>query len=400
MQFAYQARDVSGRLSNGTIVADDIREAAAKIKADGLYLLDVKEAKESLLDLSLLGKRISRAEVIYFTGQLSIMVDSGVPVAEALASLAEQHENRAFARKLEEVAQAVESGEDLSAALRKYPKLFNSTYTNLVKASEASGTLAPMLDRIADTLRSSLETKQKVLGAMLYPAAMLITCIGSAIFLLTYVFPKLTPMFRSRALDLPSPTWVMMMVSDALIQYWYAFVAAAVLLIGLFIYSRMQQWGRKAIDWCFLNVPIIGPMLRKVIIGRTLRTLSTTVNGGVPMLDALKLCSGVAGNYWYEQIWDDVAEQVTGGKQIHQALRGRPLIPATVTQMIASGESTGKLGAVLEKVANYYDREVSQAIKTATSLIEPAMVFVMGGVIGSIALAMLLPIFKLSGNVG
>jgi type IV pilus assembly protein PilC len=249
-------------------------------------------------------------------------------------------------------------------------------------------------------MQTERETRQKVVGAMIYPAAMLLMCVGTCVFLLTYVFPKLTPMFVSRQLDLPTPTKVLMFLSDAMTGRWYLFVAAAIAFVGFFLYARKQPWGRQALDWMWLRIPILGPMLRKVVLARTLRTLATTVNAGVPMLESLRLAGNVADNVWYERAWIQVAEQVTGGRQIHQALEGHPLFPPTLLQMIGSGEATGRLGQVLGRVSDAFDREVANAIKAATSMIEPLMVFVMGGVIGTIALAMLLPIFKLSGSVG
>ncbi|MBA3311869.1 MAG: type II secretion system F family protein [Planctomycetaceae bacterium] len=207
-------------------------------------------------------------------------------------------------------------------------------------------------------------------------------------------------MFSARKIELPLPTKLLMFVSGALTDYWYAFIAAAVLLAAFFLYGRTQLWGRRALDWLWIRLPILGPMLKKVALSRSLRTLAATVNAGVPMLESLRLAGNVANNVWFEEAWADAAEQVTGGRQIHQSLEGHPLFPPTLLQMIGSGEATGRLGQVLTRVSDAFDREVANAIKAATSMIEPIMVFVMGGVIGTIALAMLLPIFKLSSHVG
>ena len=235
---------------------------------------------------------------------------------------------------------------------------------------------------------------------MVYPAVMMGMCVSVCVFLLTFVFPKLTPMFTSRKMELPKPTLVLMSLSNALTHHWYWFVAGSVVLVSLIVWGRNKWWARFTLDWMWLRLPIIGPLLRKVVISRSLRTLATTINSGVPVLESIQLTAGVVKNVHYEKSWNDIGEQVTAGRQIHESLEGNALFPATLQQMIAAGESTGKLGHVLNRVSDHFDHEVDNAIKSATSLIEPIMVFVMGGVIGTIALAMLLPIFKLSTHVG
>ena len=395
MNFAYQARNRDGEVQSGEITANDQDEAAQQLRRDGLYVMSIKEDSGPVVSagLSIFQKKIKRDDIIYLTNQLSVMVDAGVPLATALDGLQKQGDNPTMQAMLKNLQNSVESGEDFSHALSRYPKYFDTTYVNLIKAS---GTMSQMLDRIAIQSRTELETKQKVKGAMMYPAAMLVMCIGVSIFLLIYVFPKLTPMFEAKQIEVPGPTKVMMALSDALINYWYLFIIAVIALVSFYFYARKKIWGRCALDWFWLNVPVLGPLCRKATIGRSLKTLATTVNAGVPMLDALKLCAAVSGNYFYERLWKMVGEEVVGGKQIHEALDGNKLIPATILQMISSGESTGRLGQVLDKVSEYFEREVANTVKSVSSLIEPIMVAVMGAVIGTIALAMLLPIFKLS----
>ncbi len=402
MQFVYQARDAAGNVREGKIAAESSEAATQQLRQDGMYLLSLQPmtADGDGGSISLFQKRISRTDIVYLTNQLAIMIDAGVPLAGALASLGGQSEHPTLKATLEDIQKRVEGGDEFSVTLERFPKYFDRTYVNLVKASEASGTLGQMLERIAVQLRGELETRQKVKAAMMYPAAMSLMCVGVSIFLLTYVFPKLTPMFASKQMDLPGPTSLMIWLSDALLNYWYVFLVASGALAGGFLYARRQRWGRIALDWLWLQLPILGPLSAKVSIGRSLRTLATTINSGVPMLESIELTAGVANNVFYEDCWRGVGEQITSGKQIHEALEGNRLFPATLLQMIASGEATGKLGIVLNKVSDYFDREVDNAIKAATSMLEPMMVALMGSVIGTIALAMLLPIFKLSGQGG
>ena len=402
MQFAYQARDITGHVHDGEITAADVHEATRQLRQEGMYLLALREKGAAAIgfDLALFQKRVSRSDIVYLTNQLAVMVDSGIPVASALDGLAKNSDNPTLKKVLDKIQRSVEGGEDFSAALARFPKYFDKTYVNLVKASEASGTLGTMLERVAIQLRAEVEMRQKVRGALTYPAAMVVMCVGVSIFLLTYVFPKLTPMFASRSIEIPVPTKIMIAISGALTGYWYFIVAGLAVLIGAAIYTRKQPWARSTLDWCRLYAPIIGPLMRKVALSRSLRTLATTINAGVPALESIELCAGVARNVHFERSWLDASREVASGRQIHDALEGNPLFPPTLIQMIASGETTGKLGQVLARVSDYFDREVEGSIKTTTSLIEPIMVFVMGGVIGTIALAMLLPIFKLSSHVG
>ncbi|MCA9013875.1 MAG: type II secretion system F family protein [Planctomycetaceae bacterium] len=368
------------------------------MRQDGLYLLALEESDTNSRDgfSAVRKKRVSRKDIIYFTNQLAIMVDAGVPVATALEGISKQMENPTLAEILTNIQKNVEAGCDLSAALAEYPRQFDKTYVNLIKASEASGTMPQMLNRIATQAEEEQETIQQVKGALIYPAIMLVMCIGICIFLLTYVFPKLMPMFAARGAAVPTPTKIMIAVSTAITSYWYLILLFLAMVGGAFYYVRSQAWGKSAFDWIIIRLPVFGTMLKKLAISRSIRTLATTVNAGVPMLEAIELSAGVSDNVHFKKSWEEISELVMTGKQIHEALEGKSLFPSTMQQMIASGESTGRLGMVLNKLSDYFDRDVKIAIKSATTLIEPIMVVCMGSIIGFIALSMLLPIFTLS----
>jgi type IV pilus assembly protein PilC len=253
-----------------------------------------------------------------------------------------------------------------------------------------------MLERISGYLRKEAETRGRVRAAMAYPAVMATIAVGVTIFLLTYILPKFTPLFESRGTQLPAPTLAMMALSDAMLGYWYAWLAGLAALVAGFIYGRRTEPGRKTIDWLKINCPIIGPVFRKVTISRSIRTLGTMLASGVPVIDALSLTAKVSGNYYYEKLWQRVLDEVAGGRQICEVLLGNPLFPRVLVQMIACGEQTAKLDSVLQRVSTYYDQEVESSLKAATSIIEPIMICVMGVVVGTIGLALLLPIFSLS----
>jgi len=344
----------------------------------------------------LIPRRVTKSELIYMTNQLAIMVDTGITLSTALGGIMQQEPNPTLKRIQRELKNAVENGEDFSSALSRFPRLFDKTYVSLVKASEATGTLGPMLERIGSYLRKELETRGKVRAAMAYPAVMMVLATGVTIFLLTFILPKFTPLFASRGTKLPGPTVLMMSLSDSMMHYWWAWLAGAILLVGGFIFGRRTQVGRQIIDYLKINAPVVGTMFRKVTISRSIRTLGTMLASGVPMLESIRLAGEVSGNVFYEKLWHTVQEEVTGGQRVCDVLQRSSLFPRVLVQMISCGEETGKLDTVLERVSNYYDQEVETAIKGATAMIEPIMISIMGVVVGTIGLALLLPIFSLS----
>lgn len=345
---------------------------------------------------ALIPRRIRRDQLLNVTTQLAVMTDTGITLSSALNGIAEQEANPSLKTVLEDLKKSVESGESFSEALAKHPKHFDVTYLSMVKASESSGTLAEMLERIADYQTREMETRGKVRAAMMYPAVMGVLSVGVSVFLLTYIFPKFTPLFSRRGAVLPLPTRIMMTLSDTMLGYWYLWILGVVLLIVALVLAKTTARGRQAWDGMKIHLPLFGPMFRKVIIGRSIRTLGTMLAAGVPTLEALRLCGEICANFYYQRLWKHVSDKVTEGSAICAALTGTPLLPRTLIQMISAGEETGKLDAVLERVSSQYDKEVENAVKAMTSLIEPLMMCVMGVVVGGIAMALMLPIFSLT----
>lgn len=392
MPYHYRVRDPLGKTIEGSIEAASVEAAQQQLAREGFHVLAVEEGEEG----DLFPRRITRQDIIYTTSQLSIMVDTGITLSAALAGIVEQEANPTLRKVLAELKEAVEAGQDFSAALARYPRLFNKTYVALVKASEATGTMGAMLDTIATYLRKESETISRVRAAMAYPAVMMVLAGGVTIFLLTYILPKFVPLFKSRGTELPGPTVLMMSLSEVLLGYWYLWLAGLAALVAGVVVGRRTPTGRQVLDWMKINAPVLGKLFRKVTISRSIRTLGTMVGSGVSVLDALRLAGEVSGNVFYEQLWLKVLDDVTGGKRICESLQGNPLLPRVLVQMIASGEESGKLDVVLSRVSTYYDHEVETSIKATTSLIEPVMIAVMGVVVGTIGLALLLPIFSLS----
>ncbi|HUG66960.1 MAG TPA: type II secretion system F family protein [Pirellulaceae bacterium] len=393
MNFEYTARDALGHTHDGSIDAASRDEAIQTLNRDGLQVTNISEGDDGL---NLFPRRLTKSDIIYTTTQLAIMVDTGINLATALQGLLEQEDNPTLHKLLTALKKDVEAGESFSAALARHPRYFDKTFVALIKASEQTGTLGEMLDHIADYMRKDLESRGKVRSALAYPCAMLVLAMSVTTFLLTFVMPKFTPLFARKGTKLPSTTVFLMHLSEALTEYWYAWVAGAVLLVVGFLFARRTDVGRMVLDWLRLNVPILGPMFRKVCISRSIRSLGAMVQSGVSVLDALKLSAEVSGNYYYEQAWQHALEEVTNGRRISEALAGNQLFPKTLIQMIGSGEDTGRLDYVLKKVSGYYDGEVETALKTATSMLEPLMITAMGVVVGGIGMSVMLPIFSLS----
>jgi type IV pilus assembly protein PilC len=393
MLFHYTARDARGNAIKGQLEALSADDAAGKLRQDGfqgVHIL-VHDAEAPLFP-----RRVRKSDIVYLTSQLAIMSQTGINLSAALNGIMQQEANPTLRAVLSDLKQSVESGDDFSTALSRHPKLFDKTFVSLVKASEATGLLGEMLESISGYLAKESESRGKVRAALAYPAVMLCVAVGVTVFLLTYILPKFTPLFNSRGMKLPKPTLVMMTASDLLINYWYLWIAGAVLAIVALWNARRFEPGRKVLDWCKIHTPVAGAMFRKVAISRSIRTLGTMVASGVPMLEALQLSSDVAGNYYYERLWRRVMDEVASGNQICAALAGNELFPSVLVQMISSGEETGKLDEVLMKVSSFYDREVELSLKTVTSLVEPIMITIMGVVVGGIGMALMMPIFSLS----
>lgn len=403
-EFQYQLREASGNVVHGRITAGTLGEAAALLRSHGGFLLDVAPAvaKKSFLDL-LKACNIQPGpgprDVMNFTSQLAVMIKAGINIRAAVAGIAEQIENPTFQRIVEEIREDVEAGKPFSEALARHPKVFPPLYINMVRASEMSGSFGHMLDRICAYLRQQIETRSMVRGAMVYPIIIGVTAIGTTIFLLTFVLPRFSALFAGKEAMLPLPTKILLNLSNFMINYWYAIVLAAAVGLGGFILFIRSPVGQLWWDGFKLKVPLLKKMFRAMYLTRGLQTMGEMVNAGVPMLDALSITAQVSGNSHYRNMWMTVHNAVKGGKKIADPLAKYGLLPKNVVQMVSAGEESGKLGEVLHDVADFYANELRNTIKTVTAMIEPLMIVMMGGVVGFIAMSIILPIFKMSSLV-
>jgi type IV pilus assembly protein PilC len=290
----------------------------------------------------------------------------------------------------------VESGRQFSDALMRFPHVFSPLYINMVKASELSGGFSRMLDRIANYLDQQIETRNQVRGAMIYPAIIGFMAISVTIFLLTFVLPKFTDLFKGKEAALPVPTKLLMMMSAFMVDFWYIIILGAGAAVWGFLVILKTDSGRLWWDKVKLTVPLFRKLFRALYISRSLHTMGQLINAGVPMLDTLAITADISGNIYYKRMWRAVYGAVKQGKKISAPLQRNPLLPRSVVQMISAGEESGKLGEVLDEVSEYYSRELRVVIKTVTAMIEPLMIVMMGAVVGFIAMSIILPIFKMS----
>lgn len=399
-RFDYLVRTSGGESLEGVITAPTASEAARLLRADGKFVVRIMQAAEAVdaaaAQISFGGKRVRGDDVIIFATQMAVMMDTGVGLTEALTSIIEQSESQGFKDVLGKVLLDVQAGTPLSTALAKHPKAFKPLLVNLVRASESSGKMGLMFDRAAGYLSTQRETRKKVVSALIYPAFLMFMSVNVVIFLLTYLMPKFAGIYKGREQMLPVPTKILMAVSNWMATNWMWWVSAVVVLIvGGALFARSPA-GQRPLNWVVLRIPLIGSMMRKSYLARSLRTLGTLIDSGVPMLDAVGITRSVVGNIYYQDMWDRVDDRVQQGEQLSAPLIETPLVPRSVTQMIRAGETSGKLGVVLDRISTFLERDLDQAIKRVTQMIEPIMIFVMGGIVGSIVIALLLPIFTIS----
>jgi type IV pilus assembly protein PilC len=403
-RFAYQARDQQGQLVHGFVAAPSLPEATRLLRAEGKYIVDIRPARggaaaaPDAADVESVGRnsRVARDEVITFAMQLSVMVDTGVPLSESLHALSEQAFSDTFVAILKTIDHEVTGGKDFSSTLEKFPRIFPPYFVSLVHASEVSGTMGPMLRKLSEYLVSQRDLTKKVKGALIYPGFMLVMSVSVTIFLLTVVLPKFTAIFASRKAALPLPTQILMAISHTLVAYWYLWIAAVLLAVTGLLFLRKTRRGHLLLDYAKLRLPVFGGMFHKLYLSRSLSTMGTMISSGVQVLDCLTIVKDVAGNHYYQLLWDEVRTRVQNGSQLSEPLLKSPLIPKAVAQMIMSGEKTGELAGVLNRISGFLEEDLRTAIKTATQFIEPVMIGLMGIMIGGVAIAMLMPILTIS----
>lgn len=401
--FTYKARDRRGIEIGGTVDAPSQIEGLRSLRGDGLVVTDIREGAGIVIDATAIRmKQAARAvkvgEVVSFSEQLSVMLETGVPLSEAMQAYLKQSKGGNLAKVVQMVSSRITGGMSFSASISDFPRVFPPLAVSLIKASEATGRLGEMLGRVAEYIGKEVETKRQIKGALTYPAVMLTMAVSVTSFLVVWVLPRFAKIYESRSAALPKPTQFLLDISGFVIGNWVLLVLGIAAVAGSVYATAQTKRGRRAIDWIKIHLPVFGGIFTNFYLTRAASTLGTLLEAGIPLLQAIEIVRGVTPNMLWNDLWDRMEVSLKGGGTLQDAISDTILVPPAAAQMIAAGERAGKLPDVLARIAKSSEKEFDEKVKTGTQLIEPIVIIFMGIMIGGIALALLLPIFTM-GNV-
>ncbi len=397
--YAWKGKTRAGKVQEGVLVAESKDAVIAALRKQQILVTAVTE-KGKEFALPKMGGGISRKEIAIFTRQFSVMIDAGLPLVQCLEILGTQQENRTFQKSLFEIRQDVESGSTLADALRKHPKAFDDLYCNMVAAGETGGILDTILQRLSQYIEKIVKLRAAVRSAMVYPAAVILIAVGVVWIILWKVIPTFATLFEGLGAQLPLPTRITIAASHFIGYWWWAiFLAIGLGIFALNRYYKTYQ-GRRNVDRFILKFPVIGNVMRKIAVARFCRTLGTLVSSGVPILEGLEITAKTSGNAVVEDAIMATRKSIEEGKTIAEPLKATDVFPPMVVQMVAVGEQTGALEAMLNKIADFYEDEVDEATANLLALLEPIMISFLGVVIGGIVVSMYLPLFDLINKIG
>jgi type IV pilus assembly protein PilC len=398
--FVFKAIDLAGAAAKGEVEADSKQAVAAQLKERGLVVVDVAHkyrSKELNIDLM---ARVSAKDLAVMSRQLATMVTSGMSILRALHVLEEQVTSKLLRQTIESVRRDVEAGLQLSDALARHPKVFGQLYVAMVRAGETGGVLEECLLRTADQVEKDAALRRQVRAAMIYPSLVISFALVVLLALVAFLIPVFINVFKQFPGKLPALTQFMVGLSHLVTKQWYVLIVAVVSVVVGFISVRRSAWGRPHWDAFKLRIPMkIGDVVQKVAIARWSRTLSSLTNAGVPILQAIEITGKTAGNAVVDAAMADVIASVKAGGTLASPLSQAGVFPAMVSQMVAVGEETGALDTMLSKIADFYDDEVAAAVKALSSIMEPVMIIVVGGIVGVIVISMYLPLFSIYNSI-
>jgi len=399
--YIWEYKNKAGMKIKDEIEAKDKKAALMLLARRNVKPDKIKEKPKDIFEnVAFMQPKVTTKDIVIFTRQLSTMIDAGLPLIQGLDILGSQQENPTFKKMLKEIKTEVESGLTFADALKKFPKYFDKLFCNMVAAGEMGGILDDVLRRLATYMEKAEALKAKIKSALNYPVIVLAISFAVIAIIMVFVIPVFSKMFEDFGSALPMPTQIVVNMSDFLKSYFFVLVGGIVILIFALKKIRQTDKGRWVMDKMALRAPVFGPLLKKVAVAKFSRTLGTLINSGVPIIEALNVAAGTAGNKIVEYAIRDVRTSISEGRTIAQPLMESGIFPGMVVQMISVGETTGALDAMLTKIADFYDEEVDTAVEGLTSMIEPLMITFLGGFIGGIIVAMYLPIFKMAGAVG
>ncbi len=397
--YTYRGTNRSGVSISGELTATNKTELTAILRRQQINITKMSE-KGREFNLPTFGSGVKAKELAIFTRQFSVMIDAGLPLVQCLEILANQQDNKTFQKVLTGTRASVEGGATLSVSMKQYPKVFDALYVNMVEAGETGGILDTILHRLSTYIEKDVKLKRAVKSALVYPIGVLSVAGGVIILLLWKVVPIFATLFVGLGVNLPLPTRIVIALSHFIGSIFGLLIAVAVAAgcVGLKVWYGTTQ-GRMAIDTVTLKIPMIGVLLRKIAVARFTRTLGTLISSGVPILEGLDITARTAGNAVVEKALQHVRKQLEAGRTLAEPLKETKVFPGMVTQMIAVGEQTGAMDAMLQKIADFYEDEVDASVKDLLTALEPIMIVVLGCVVGGVVISMYLPLFSLIGEL-
>ncbi len=389
--FAWEGTDKKGKAVKGEMSAPGEAVVHAMLRRQGITVLKVKKQGRFKK-----GKKVTEKDISLFTRQLAVMMKAGVPLLQAFDIVGKGHSNPAVSKLLGNIKADIETGSSMSQAFRKYPLYFDALYCNLVNAGEQAGIIDTVLDRLATYKEKILAIKGKIKSALFYPISILVVAFVITAIIMIFVVPAFKELFTNFGADLPTPTLVVMAISDFFVAWWWAIFGSIYGVLQLFFYTwKRSKKMQYFMDRLSLQLPVFGPVIEKATIARWTRTLSTMFAAGVPLVEALDSVGGAAGNALYFDATKKIQSEVSTGTSLTVAMQNSNLFPNMVLQMVAIGEESGALDSMLSKVADFYEAEVDDAVDALSSLMEPMIMVILGTLIGGLVVAMYLPIFKM-----
>lgn len=398
--YRYKIKNNRAQTLQGNIEAKDENTAAVLLRERGYFIINISSPSEfGLGELKKMVTKASFADVTMMTRQLATLINSGLPIIDALTILCDQVENPALKAAMGKIKHEVEGGSNLATAFEKYPHIFNSLYISLLRTGETSGMLDKILNKLADNLEKEKEFNAKVKGALVYPIIVITGMLGVAVIMMIFVIPKLTDLYKDMNVTLPLPTLILMGASKFLIYFWWLILLCVFGLFSLYTAWRKTEKGRDITDGFKLKMPIFGQMTTKVALAQITRTLGLLVGAGIPIIESINIVSTSTGNILYEKALNYASKHVEKGFPLGASLQQKDVFPPIVPQMVKVGEETGKLDEALLKLSYYFESESEQLIKGLTTALEPIIMIVLGVGVGFLVISIIMPIYKITSAI-
>ncbi len=407
-KFQFQARSLNGKIQTGYLDAKDESEAKVRLRAKQLMPMTLKvvtniPGKKNAHDIGALGAffapKVKTKDLQIFTRQFATLINSGIPIVDALKILSESTSDKLIKEAVLQIKASIETGKRLSDSMKQFPRVFDDLYCNMIRAGEEAGIIDVILNRLSVYSEKNEKIKNQIKGAMAMPIVIVIAAVLVISGIIVFIIPKFQELYKGSGKELPALTQMLINMSDALRNHWLGIFIGIFVAIYFIISFFASKEGRQALDKFLINAPVIGDVVQKASVARLSRTMSTLLSSGISMLESIDIAANTAGNFVIENALKSCKESISVGRPFHLPLSRQKEIPQMVSQMVAIGEQTGALDSMLGKIADFYEDEVENAIRAMTSLIEPLLMIVLGGIIGFILVAMYLPVFQMGDTV-